>query len=266
MNNLSDSLTSFVEKEEKELYFYLITVAYDGSNFTGWAKQPKEFTVQGYIENIISKIFSQKINILATSRTDKGVHALDQKFTLRLNFFLAPEKLKLILAKPLQEYIIVKRVRSVKANFHPIKNVKRKEYRYYINTGEYNLFAKKYHWEYNLPLDTKKLNNILTIFQGEHDFFNFSYCRQKDQSKTLTVRAIEKIRCWKKKNLLIIRIIARSFLRYQIRAIIGESIKCYEAKQTIQQLKKKLTFPKQKLKYKLLAPASGLYLWKIIYN
>lgn len=60
--------------------------------------------------------------------------------------------------------------------------------------------------------------------------------------------------------MLIISIIARGFLRYQIRAIIGETIKCYEAKQTIQKLKKKLTSSEQKLKYKLLAPAGGLYL------
>jgi tRNA pseudouridine38-40 synthase len=132
---------------------------------------------------------------LAASRTDKGVHALNQKFTLRLSFFLAPEKLKLTLSKCLKEYIVVKSVRQVRANFHPIKSVTKKEYRYHINMGEYNLFAKKYCWEYNLPLDTKKLNNILVIFQGKHDFFNFSYCRQKDRDKTLTVRAIKKIRC-----------------------------------------------------------------------
>jgi len=87
---------------EKKIYFYLITVMYDGSNFAGWAKQPEQFTVQGYIEKVLSKIFSQKINILAASRTDKGVHALNQKFTLRLNFFLAPPKLKLILVKNFQ--------------------------------------------------------------------------------------------------------------------------------------------------------------------
>jgi len=134
--------------------------------------------------------------------------------------------------------------------------------------GKFNLFAKKYRWEYNLPLDTKKLNNILTIFQGKHDFFNFAYCRQRNRDKILTVRAIEKIRCWKQKNsqLLIISIIARGFLRYQIRAILGESIKCYEAKQTIQQLEKKLNFPEANSKYQLLAPASGLYLWKITYS
>jgi len=56
-------------------------------------------------------------------------------------------------------------------------------------------------------------------------------------------------------------------LRYQIRAIIGESINCYEGKQTLEKLKEKLTSPNQKnLKYKMLAPAGGLYLYKIIYQ
>lgn len=133
-----------MEAEKKESYFYLVAIAYDGSNFAGWAKQPKEFTVQGYIENILSKVFSQKISILATSRTDRGVHALDQKFTLRLNFFLASLKLKLILTKSLREYVIVKCVRRVNTSFHPLKDVIKKEYRYYINTGKYNLFTKQY--------------------------------------------------------------------------------------------------------------------------
>ncbi|RHZ37321.1 tRNA pseudouridine(38-40) synthase TruA [endosymbiont GvMRE of Glomus versiforme] len=262
-----------MEKKEKESYFYLVTVSYDGSDFFGWAKQPQQFTVQGYIEEILSKNFKInqscqiKISILATSRTDKGVHALNQKFTFRLPFFLSCQKLKRILAKSLQEHILVKSVRQVKKEFHPIRNVSKKEYRYYINTGKYNVFAKKYCWEYNLPLDTKKLINILTIFQGKHDFFNFSFCRQKDQDKTATVRTIEKIRCWKNKELLVISVIARSFLRYQIRAMIGESIKCYEGKQTIEKLQEKLNYPKQKnLKYQILAPAAGLYLYKITYG
>ena len=261
-----------MEKNEKELCFYLVSIAYDGSNFAGWAKQPRQFTVQGYIEEALNKIFKvsqisqKKINILAASRTDKGVHALGQKFTFRLPFFISCQQLRQILTKSLREYVLVKSVRQVKKTFHPIKSVRKKEYRYYINIGEYNLFAKKYCWEYNLPLNTKKLNNILTIFQGKYDFFNFSFCRQKDQNKTFTVRDIEKIRCWKNKETLIISIIARNFLRYQIRAIIGESINCYEEKQTLEKLKEKLNSPNKKnLKYKILAPAGGLYLYKITY-
>jgi len=92
----------------------------------------------------VSQISQKKINILAVSRTDKGVHALDQKFTFRLPFFLSCQQLKQILAKSLREYVLVKSVRQVKKTFHPIKSVRKKEYRYYINAGEYNLFAKKY--------------------------------------------------------------------------------------------------------------------------
>ena len=94
-----------MEKKEKELYFYLVSIAYDGSNFAGWAKQPQQLTVQGYIEEALNKVFKasqisqKKINILAASRTDKGVHALDQKFTFRLPFFLSYQQLKQILAK-----------------------------------------------------------------------------------------------------------------------------------------------------------------------
>ena len=66
--------------------------------------------------------------------------------------------------------------------------------------------------------------------------------------------------------MVIIRIIAKSFLRYQIRAITGEVINCYEGKQTVADLENKLTnFDKQNYKYKNIAPAAGLYLWKINY-
>ena len=70
-----------MKKTNERFYSYLVTVAYDGSEFDGWAIQPAKFTVQGYIEEILSKVFQKKISILAASRTDKGVHALDQKFT-----------------------------------------------------------------------------------------------------------------------------------------------------------------------------------------
>ena len=123
---------------------YLVAVIYDGSEFRGWAKQPRQFTVQGYIEKVLSKIFQQKISSLAASRTDKGVHALDQKFAFRLDLTFPPKKLEQILTKSLKKYVAVKKVYPVKDFFHPIKNVVRKEYRYYINTGKYNHFTQKY--------------------------------------------------------------------------------------------------------------------------
>jgi len=162
---------------KKKIYSYLITIAYDGSNFTGWAIQPQQFTVQGHIESTLSKIFQQKINILGASRTDKGVHARDQNFTLRLNLDFSEKELFNLLKKALYQYILVKKVQKVDDAFHPIRHVISKEYRYFINTGPLNIFQKKYRWEYNFPLETRKLNTILQIFQGQNNFFNYSYCR-----------------------------------------------------------------------------------------
>ena len=129
---------------ERKMYLYLVTIAYDSSDFQGWAKQPNKFTVQGCVETILSKIFRQKISILAASRTDKGVHACQQKFTLRLTLFLPQEKLFKLLKKSLGKYVLVKKIEKVNDSFHPIRNVISKEYRYFINTGKLNVFQKKY--------------------------------------------------------------------------------------------------------------------------
>jgi len=254
-------------KKETKLYFYLITIAYDGSEFAGWAAQPNKFTAQGFIENTLRKIFQQKISILATSRTDKGVHAYNQNFTLRIPLNFSREKLLTLLKKSLKQYFLVKRVRKVSSVFHPIRDVVKKEYRYFINTGDYDIFQKNYCWEYNLPLETKKLNEILELFVGKRNFFNYSHYRWKDKEEIDTVREILSLKAWKKRNTVIISTIAKSFLRYQIRAMIGEVINCYEGKQTVKSLKEKLlNFDKENYKYKNTAPASGLYLWKITYK
>jgi tRNA pseudouridine38-40 synthase len=76
---------------------------------------------------------------LATSRTDKGVHAREQKFTLRLNLLFSPKKLLCLLQKALGKYILVKKVQKVDNNFHPLRNVVSKEYRYFINTEKINI-------------------------------------------------------------------------------------------------------------------------------
>lgn len=250
----------------KEMYFYLVSIAYDGSEFAGWAKQPGKFTVQGYIETILSRVFQQKINILAASRTDRGVHAYDQKFVFSLPLSFSQRKILEILKGTLRHFVLVQKVEKTNSNFHPIRDVVQKEYRYFINPQKHNLFQRKYRWEYNRLLHTKKLNQILQIFQGIHNFFNYARCSWKEKKKINLVREIFTFRSWKSKGIIIIRIVSRHFLRSQIRALVGEVINCYEGKQTITDLQEKLiNFNHQNYKYKNVAPATGLYLWKITY-
>jgi tRNA pseudouridine38-40 synthase len=173
---------------ESNSYYYLVTIAYDGSDFVGWATQTNKFTVQGYIEEVLRKIFQQKISILATSRTDKGVHVREQRFTFRINLPFHNKNLLNILKKALSKHILVKKVEKVDDDFRPIRNVINKEYRYFVNVGKINIFQKKYRWEYNLPSEVKNLNHILQIFQGKHNFFNYCYCRWQERESNYWTR------------------------------------------------------------------------------
>lgn len=244
---------------------YLVSISYDGSAFFGWASQSDLFTVQGFIEKRLSSIFNSNIRILSSSRTDKGVHALDQKFTFKTNLKFSNFKLKNILKKSLKDFVFVKSVKKVKKEFHPINDVIFKEYRYFINIGESNIFLKNYSWNYNSFIDVKKLRKILNVFQGYHNFFNFSFCRERNKEIKDSYRKIDKISVVKDGNLVVIKIIAKGFLRYQIRAIIGESLIYYNNGTCIDNLKERLTGEFSD-KYKSIAPSSGLYLWKIKFN
>ncbi|CAI2201033.1 4742_t:CDS:2, partial [Funneliformis geosporum] len=140
------------------------------------------------------------------------VHAREQKFTLRLDLLFSQARLFSLLKKALRKYVLVKKVEKVDDGFHPICQVFNKEYRYFINVGQ-------------------------------HNFFNYAYCRWKEREKVNTEREIN-----------------------SLKTIIGEVISCYEGKQTVNDLKEKLLkFNQANYKYKNIAPAAGLYLSKIDY-
>lgn len=246
---------------------FLVSISYDGNGFFGWAKQKNKFTIQGHIEEKLSFLFKFKINIIGSSRTDKFVHAEDQNFSFHVPFNIGENDVLNILKRNLSEKILVKKVRIVDNSFHPIRNVIFKEYHYIVNLGKFNLFENSYCLQYCSPINQKKFNDILGIFIGYNDFFNFSFCRFKERKEKNTFRKINIFDTFFKGEKMIIRIISKGFLRYQIRAMIGESIKCYEGKLDIDELKKKLSFfSNSLLKYKFLAPPNALYLKKIFFS
>lgn len=243
---------------------YLVSISYDGSKFSGWAKQPNLITVQGFIESCLTHVFKKEIKILASSRTDKGVHALDQKFTFKINIDIDKNRLKNILKKSLGEFIGVKDVKKINSLFHPINDVISKEYHYYIKIGDSNIFLRNYCWQYPFSLDISRLRKILKIFEGYHDFFNFSYCKKKDRNIKDTCRKISKITVSKSDDLIVVKFFAKGFLRYQIRAIVGESVYyCLNKKEDNLELENRIKHGGIDSKYKRIAPPSGLYLWKI---
>lgn len=256
INNISNN------RKVKKLTTYCVRIAYDGSHFSGWAKQIGLRTVEGEINKILKAIFQVDIVINGASRTDTGVHAYDQVFTFTLPFFLEIDQLTTILNQHFTRDIKIKDVTIVPNRYDLRKNVKYKEYRYYINTKEQDPFKINYQYQTNKNISKKKLKQALKLFLGHNYFYNVSGLSKGDLKSPY--RVIDKIKVLNKKKQLIIVIQAKGFLRYQVRYIVAAALDYCQDKVTLDEIKHYLS-PKNKEKYPYpKASAAGLYLYKIV--
>lgn len=210
---------------------FLITFSYDGSEFNGYQKQPKLRTVQGEIEKALKQINNnKKVELQASGRTDKGVHALNQKAHFDLEVNIDENKLKMALNSYLPGDIYVKTVEEVSDTFHARYNVQAKEYMYLINMGEYNPLERNYVYQYNKPLDVVEMERALKYLEGEHDFTSFSCTQDEKNNYIRTITQTNLIRDLKNTNKITILFVGTGFLRYMVRNMIGTLIKVGEGK------------------------------------
>jgi len=238
---------------------YLITFSYDGTNFSGYQKQPKLRTVQGEIEDALKKISGGlDIEINSSGRTDRGVHAINQKAHFDLYKKVALHKLKMALNTYTNKDIYIKDIKIVDNNFHARYMVKKKEYIYKINIGEYNPLDRNYIFQYNNKLNIIKIKKESKYLIGTHDFSSFA---NKEDKKESYVRTIYKIYVKKNKDILTIKFIGNGFLKYQVRNMIGALIEVSNTNKSIKDIlnqKNRKTFGK-------IAPPEGLYLSNVEY-
>ena len=122
---------------------YLIKFSYDGSKYYGYQKQPRKKTIQKELEKALKEInANRRVLVLASGRTDKGVHAINQYAHFDLKTKIMPNNLKRALNSLLPNDIYIKDAKEVSDDFHARFNVKSKEYIYKINIGEYNPIEK----------------------------------------------------------------------------------------------------------------------------
>ena len=210
---------------------YLITFSYDGSGFNGFQKQNNKRTIQEELENALTKINNgEKTEIVASGRTDKGVHALNQKAHFDLNIKITEEKLKMALNSNLPNDIYVKEAIVVENDFHARYMVEAKEYMYMMNIGEYNPLERNYIYQYNKKLDIVAMERALKYLEGEHNFKSFSPSDNKNDNYVRTISQTNLIRDFKNPNLITINFLGSGFLRHMIRTMIGTLILVGEGK------------------------------------
>lgn len=242
---------------------FLIKFSYDGTNYNGFQIQPNLDTIQNRIETALTKINNGIYTpIVATGRTDKGVHALCQYAHADLSIKITEKKLKRALNSNLPDDIHVIETTQVDESFHARYNVKLKEYKYYINTGEYNPLEKNYAYQYNYLLNIDNMKKAIKYFEGTHDFRAFV---TNNKEKENCIRTITKTNIEKEKEKIIITFEGTGFLKYQVRNMVGLLIRIGENKLSPESVEKILE-SKDRTKSGKKAPAEGLYLTRIIYN
>lgn len=208
-----------------------LEISYDGSNYSGWQKQPDVPTVQGTLELTLQKITGENLSVTGSGRTDAGVHALKQVAAFSTKTSLDGQVFQRALNGLLPPDIRILHAAETEANFHPISSAKEKRYRYLINDNRPgNPFIRNYCWTIRKRLDENIMRHSAQALLGTHDFSCF---QTQGSPRQTTVRTITDVSIQRTcpssfpfplPPLLCIEIQADGFLYNMMRAITGTLI------------------------------------------
>ena len=246
------------------MYKYQILVEYVGSDFRGWQIQKKGKTIQGLIQEKISKLLKEKVLIFGSGRTDTGVHAIEQsahfecknkiqhfnKFIKSMNHFLN------------KEGVTILKIKKKNNNFHARFSAKMRIYKYIIiNQLGGPVLDNKRAWHVIKQLDLPLMRRGAKKLIGTKDFSTFraSSCRAKSPIKTIKLVKIRSL-----KNKIEIEFRSQSFLQQQVRSMVGCLKYLGEKKWSLKKFDDVFK-SKKRILCAPPAPPEGLYLKRVIY-
>lgn len=247
---------------------YKCICSYDGRAYCGWQRQKEEKgspyakrAIQSVLEEAISKLFRESIQIQGSSRTDAGVHALCQVFHFDVEIEIPIKNMLKALNKLLPNDIMINYIELVKDEFHCRYDVVEKTYRYVVNTGRKNVFSVYYEYQYEKELDVEVLEKLIPLFLGKKDY---GALMASGSDKTSSIRTIKSLRIWKEQEKVFFEITADGFLYHMVRIIVGAFLSYNEGRYNISEFEKALSDKNRKV-FSKTVPACGLYLFDIRY-
>ena len=240
-----------------------LTIEYDGKEFGGWQKQPNKLNIQGEIERAIEEITGEKVELIASGRTDAGVHAIGQVANFKIEKDIPIEKIPYALNSKLKKSIRIKESEEVPEKFHSRYMCKKKTYRYVINNSVQGTAIYR-NLQYHFPekLDENKMNEAAGYLIGEHDFKSF---KASGTSSKSSVRTIFDAKVTREGELVIIELTGNGFLYNMVRIIAGTLIDVGINKINPEDIKSILE-AKDRLKAGKTLPPNGLYLVNVEYG
>jgi tRNA pseudouridine38-40 synthase len=246
------------------MFRYQILIEYVGTYFRGWQVQKKGKTIQGLIQDKISKLLKEKIILIGSGRTDTGVHAIEQsahfdcknkiekfdKFLKSLNHFLNEDGVSIL------------KIKKKNNSFHARYSAKMRIYKYFIiNRKSRPVLDNNRGWHIIKELDLIAMKKGAKKLVGTKDFsaFRASTCRAKSPIKTMKLIKIKSF-----DNKIEIEFRSQSFLQQQVRSMVGCLKYLGEKKWTIKKFESVIKSKKRTL-CAPPAPPEGLYLKRVIY-
>ena len=243
---------------------YQIIIEYVGTDFRGWQIQKKGSTIQGLIQEKLTKLLKEKIILNGSGRTDTGVHAIEQSghFDVKNEIIDLTKFLKSINHFLNDKGVAVTKIKKRSNKFHSRYSAKQRIYRYIIfNQISEPVIEKNRGWHVRKPLDLELIKKGAKKLIGTNDYSTFrsSSCHAKSPIKT-----IKSIKVKSLKNKIEIEFKSQSFLQQQVRSMVG-CLKYLGEKKWDLKMFEKVFKSKKRILCAPPAPPEGLFLSRIIY-
>lgn len=242
---------------------YKITIQYDGSRYSGWQKQGNtKNTIQGKIEDVLSKMTQEEIEIHGSGRTDAGVHALAQVANFKTTKVYKTDEIFTCLNTYLPQDIRVLTVAECAPRFHARLNAVRKHYRYIVNCNAIcDVFSRKYVTHLPGTYDIDAMKEAADALIGTHDFKSF--CENKRMKKS-TVRTIDSIEITEENGILSFDFYGDGFLYHMVRILTGTLLEVGSHKRSADSIAE-IIERKERPCAGFTAPPQGLFLVEVDY-
>ncbi|GMA50432.1 tRNA pseudouridine synthase A [Alicyclobacillus contaminans] len=239
-----------------------LTIAYDGTDFHGFARQRGLRTVQGTLESTLQRILRTPVEVFGSGRTDAGVHARAQVVHWTQAQGPPADRYPYLLRRALPPDIVPIEAVEVPDWFHARFSVIRKTYRYCIQRAPVpDVFTHRYTWHQPQPLSLEAMERAAAVLVGTHDFTSFCAVATPVGDKR---RTIYEIRLEERGSYLDIYCTGNGFLQYMVRIIVGTLVDIGQG-----QLRREIAdilAARDRTRAGRTAPASGLTLWDVQYS
>ncbi len=240
---------------------YKLTLAFDGSAFSGWQAQKNAPSVQAELTRCARSLFGDDATVTGSSRTDSGVHALGFVCHVTAEKLLSTDTVLMALNSRLDRHVAVVACDVVEEDFHARYSAVSKEYHYIINNSHIpDPFLLSRAWQCDFPLDHLHMNEAAQALVGEHDFSSFMASGSKIVD---TVRCIYRAEAVRDGDKIIFKILGNGFLYNMVRIIVGTLVDIERGR--ISEPLADIIASCDRTRAGITAPAHGLYLYRVNY-